>query len=79
MLPATLLSLKETATHVLSSEYCEMFKDNFFLPLATYYVLRTIKLLSFNHALENLCTLNNFSFTNFLSDRVMEWSTKRTS
>ena len=43
------------------------------------YVLRTIKLLNVNHALENLRTLDDFNFTNFPSDGVMKCSPNGTS
>ena len=34
-------------------------------------VLWTIRMLNFNYALENLRTMGDFNFTNFLSDREM--------
>ena len=46
-----------------------------FLPLIATSVLWTIKILSFNRALENLRALDDFNFANFLSDRVMGCST----
>ena len=37
------------------------------------------QLLNYNHALENLRTMNDFSFNNFFSDRVMGGSTEGNS
>ena len=58
---------------MFSCEHCTSFKNNFFSrrPLGTASVLRGIKRLNFNRSLENLHTMDDFSFTNFLSDRVM--------
>ena len=58
---------------MFSCEHCKSFKNNFFSrrPLGTASVLWGIKRLNFNRSLENLHTMDYFSFTNFLSDRVM--------
>ena len=45
----------------------------------TASVLWTITMLNFNRALENLGTMDDFYFTNFLSDRVMGCSTEGAS
>ena len=45
----------------------------------TASVLWTITLLKYNHALENLHTMDDFNFTNFFSDRVIGCSTKDAS
>ena len=65
--------LKKSQTQVFSCEYCEIFKNSFFYrrPQVTASVLWTITILNYNHALENLRTMNDFNFTNFFSDRVM--------
>ena len=75
------LCLKTPPAQVFSCEYCEIFKNSFFYrrPQVTASVLWTITILNYNHALENLGTMNDFDFTNFFSDRVMECSTEGTS
>ena len=74
------LYFKKSPTHVLSCEYCKMFKNSFFwTPQVTASVLWTIIILNYNHALENLRTMNDFNFTNFFSDRVMGCSTEGAS
>ena len=42
-------------------------------------LLRTITIINFNCALENLRTMDDFNFANFLIDRVMECFTKGAS
>ena len=42
----------------------------------TASVLWTITILNYNHALENLRTMNDFYFTKFVSDRMMGRSTE---
>ena len=75
------LYLKKSPTQVFSCEYCEIFKNSFFYrrPQVTASVLWTITILNYNHALENLRTMNDFNFTNFVSDRVMGCSTEGAS
>ena len=69
--PGLQLYQHETPTQVFCCEYCKIFKNNFFYrtPLVFASVLSTITMLNFNHALENLHTMDDFNFTNFLSDR----------
>ena len=52
----------------------KLFKSNFFYRtlLVIASVLWTITMLSFNRALSNLRTMDDFNFTNFLSDRDMD-------
>ena len=75
------LYFKKSPTQVFSCEYVEIFKNSFFYrtPQVTASVLWTITILNYNHALENLGTMNDFDFTIFFSDRVMECSTEGTS
>ena len=58
------LYLKMSPTQVFSCEYCEIFKNSFFYrtPQVTDSVLWTITILNYNHALENLRTMNDFQF-----------------
>ena len=65
------LYVKKPPTQVLSCEYCEICKKSFFYrtPQVTATVLWPITILNYNHALENLRTINDFNFTNFFSDR----------
>ena len=53
-------------------EYCKIFEINFSYrtPLVTVSVLWTITALNFKRILENLRTMGDFNFTNFL---VIEW------
>ena len=48
-------------------------------PLVIASVHSTITMLNFNHALENLRNMDDFNFTNFLSDREMGCSTEGAS
>ena len=78
--PATLL-IKNCNTG-FSCEYYEIFKNNFFYrtPLVTASVLLFFSsMLNFGRALENLRTMDDFNFTNFLSDREMGCSTEGAS
>ena len=45
--------------------------------MVTASVLWAITKLNFNHALENLCTTDDYNFTDFLRDRVMGCFTGR--
>ena len=58
---------------MISCEYYKIFKNNFYYrtPLGTASVLRTIRILNFNRFLENMRTMDDLNFANFLSDRVM--------
>ena len=75
------LYLKKSSTQVFSCEYDKIFKNSFFYRTTqlTVSVLCTITILNYNHALENLSTMNDFSFTKFFSDRVMGCSTEGAS
>ena len=72
---------KKIPTRVFSCDYCEIFKDSFFYrtPLVTALVLWTITILNSSRALKNLRSMNDFSFTNFISNRVMACSAKGAS
>ena len=72
---------KKTPTQAFSCEYCEIFKDSFFYrtPLVTALVLWTITILNPSRALENLRSMDDFSFTNVFSKRVMACSAKGAS
>ena len=73
--------LKKTPTQVFSCDYYEIFKDSFFYrtPVVTALVLWTITMLNSSRALKNLRSVNDFSFTNFISNRVMVCSAKSAS
>ena len=75
------LCLKKPPAQVFSCKYSEIFKNSFFYrrPQGSAFVLWTITILNYNHALENFRTMNDFNFTNFFSDRVMGCSTEGTS
>ena len=70
------LYLKKSPTQAFSSEYCEIFKNSFFYRTSqmTASKLWAIKILNYNHALENLRIMNDLNFANFFNDRVMECS-----
>ena len=73
--------IKGTSTQVFSCEYCEIFKNSFFhrTHQVTASALWAITILNYNHALENLRTINDFNLTNFFGDRVMGCSTEGAS
>ena len=64
------MHFKKSPIQVFSCEYVEIFKNSFFYrtPQVTASVLWTITILNYNHALENLGTMNGFDFTFFFSD-----------
>ena len=66
---------------MFSCEYFEIFKNSFFYRtlLVTASVPWTITMLNFNHTFENVRTKDDYSFTNFLSDREMGCPTEGSS
>ena len=62
-------------------EYYEIVKNSLFYrtPLVPASILWIFTILNFNRALENFRAMNDFSFTNFFSDRMKGCTTEGTS